>query len=279
MEENRKVMDKNKVPRRISIGELRPVVAFANYTDVLPGAVWGEREIPDFELILAIEGRFAYECAGTPTLFLEAGDVLLIPPHVRHTFRRLDEPRHAVFSCIHGELLPGARWGRGDYRFQPEPRRVTHTRGDAAIHDLFRRCRDTHAGYARYRTELLESILKEIWIRLAEYWSGGQAGPPSGRVKAMADYLRRHLREPVSRRVLAREFSVTPEHVNALFRKHLGVTPTQFVHRERVRLAYRYLRDDGLSVKEVAARVGFDDPFYFSRVFRRVLMRNPSSVR
>ena len=97
-------------------------------------------------------------------------------------------------------------------------------------------------------------------------------------MKGMVSYLRAHLNVKMTRRGLADEFGITPEHVNALFRKQLGVTPTQFIHREQMQLAYRYLRDEGLSVKETAARVGFDDPFYFSRVFKRVMHRTPASV-
>lgn len=272
-------MDRNKKTLRLSVRDIRPVVAYSNYIEVPKGAVWGERRIPDLELILAVAGAFSYEPRNGVPVRMEAGDLLLIPPNEWHVFRRLDEPAHAVFSCIHAELTSRARWASGRYRFQPEPFRVTRTEGDAAIHDLFRRCSEVYGGYDRYRAELLEAILKEIWIRLAEYWSGGKEGRTSRRVKAMVTYLRVHLRERVSRRTLANEFGITPEHVNALFRKELGVTPTQFIHRERVLRAYRHLRDDGATVKEAAVRVGFDDPFYFSRVFRRVLMRNPSSVK
>ena len=98
-------------------------------------------------------------------------------------------------------------------------------------------------------------------------------------MERMVAYLRAHLCEQVSRRDLAREFSVTPEYVNALFKRELNVSPTQFVHRERALLAYRYLRDDRLSVKEVAARVGFSDPFYFSKVFKRLVGVSPSQYR
>ena len=272
-------MDKCKHPRLLAGRDLRPVVGFANYTAVRRGAAWGERVIPDLELVLVVEGRFSYEPRGSAPAALLPGDVLLIPPREPHTLRRLDAPVHAVFSCIHVELVPGACWGAGEYRFRPAPRRVTHVQGDAAIHDLFRRCSDVFSGYAHSRGDLLECIVKELWLRLAEYWGGSQGGRPSGRVRAMEAHLRAHLAEPVSRQVLAREFSVTPEHVNALFRRHLGVTPTQFVHRERVHWAYRLLRDEGMSVKEAAARVGFEDPLYFSRVFRRVMLRAPSSVR
>ena len=271
-------MDKNKKSVQLTAAELQPVVSVANYQEVSRGRAWGERQIPDFELILIVEGRFSYETRTEPPLILNAGDVLLIPPLVWHTVRRLDEPAHAVFSCIHGELIPGAKWARGDYQFFPEPPRVTRTGGDAAIHDLFMRCRTVYEGYDKYRAVLLETILKELWVRLAGFWSGSQSGDCSGRMKGMVAYLRAHLDQQITRRSLAREFGITPEHVNALFKKQLGVTPTQFIHRERMLLAYRYLRDEGASVKEVAARVGFEDPFYFSRVFKRVMHRTPASV-
>lgn len=271
-------MDNNKKSVQLTVREIRPVVTVANYQEVARGRYWGERQIPDFELILIVEGRFAYETRTAPALILTAGDVLLIPPLEWHTIRRLDKPAHAVFSCIHGELIPKARWGRGEYHFSPEPQRVTRIHGDAVIHDLFMRCRTVYEGYDKYREVLLETILKEIWVRLAGFWSGGASEDLSGRIKCMVSYLRAHLDKKITRRSLAREFGITPEHVNALFKKQLGVTPTQFINRERMQLAYRYLRDEGLSVKETAARVGFEDPFYFSRVFKRVMHRTPASV-
>jgi AraC-like DNA-binding protein len=175
-------------------------------------------------------------------------------------------------------MIPNARWSAGDYRLTPKPRLVTATAGDAAIHDLFMRCAEVFAGYDKYRFELLETLLKEIYIRLAEHWEGGRSRPVSARIHPMITYLRSNLSRRVTRRDLACVFKITPEHVNALFRKELGVTPTQFIHRERVMLAYRHIRDRGLSVKEVAAMVGFDDPFYFSRVFKRIMKRSPASI-
>lgn len=272
-------MDGNKIKKVLSLRELRPVVQVANYREVERGACWGERVIPDLELILVVAGRFSYEARGASPLILGVGDVLLIPPGEWHTFRRLDEPVHAAFSCIHGELVPNARWAAGDYRLRPEPLRVTATGTDAAIHDLFMRCSETHEGYDRYRAELLEAVTREIWIRLAEYWEGGGGGRIPERIRPMVSYLRAHLQDRIGRRDLARVFRITPEHVNALFRKELGVTPTQFLHREKMFRAYRCIRDQGISVKEAAAQVGFDDPFYFSRVFKRIFKRAPSSLR
>jgi len=258
--------------------DIRPTVRVANYFDVPSGRVWGERVIPDLELILIVEGRFAYEAAREDAIPLAAGDVLCIPPSTPHVFGRTDRAGRAVISCIHGELADDGTWAAGDYRLDPSPQVVTHLEADREAHGLFRRCAAVFEGYSRCRAPLLRAVACEIWLRLAERWTSGEDHRLSLRMERMVAYLRAHLCEPVSRRDLAREFSVTPEHVNALFKKELGVSPTQFVHRERAQLAYRYLRDDRLSVKEVAARVGFSDPFYFSKVFKRVMLVPPSDV-
>jgi two-component system response regulator YesN len=56
------------------------------------------------------------------------------------------------------------------------------------------------------------------------------------------------------------------------------MTPSAVINRERVMLAYRLIHEQGKSVKEAAYAVGYQDPFYFSRVFKRTLGIPPSQV-
>jgi AraC-like DNA-binding protein len=125
---------------------------------------------------------------------------------------------------------------------------------------------------------LVQAIAREILIRLARRWAGDTAGGVTPRMERMMSWLRAHLEESVSRQDLAREFALTPEYVNALFKKELGITPTQFIHRERVLRASRHMQSRGLSVKQAAARVGFNDPSYFSKVFKRIMGVPPSRI-
>jgi transcriptional regulator GlxA family with amidase domain len=155
---------------------------------------------------------------------------------------------------------------------------VTETHHDPTIHGLFKRCSEVFCGYSRYRTALLQTIVREIWLRLAEHWRSGDNPQVSRRMEQMVEFLRQHLHEPISRQDLAEQFSMTPEHINALFKKELGVTPTQLIHRERVYRAYQWIRNEGLSVKQAAEKVGFCDPFYFSKVFKRIMGLSPSEV-
>jgi len=58
-----------------------------------------------------------------------------------------------------------------------------------------------------------------------------------------------------------------------------GVTFEQLLDGLRHRLALRFVREQGLSVKEAAYRLGFSDPAAFSRAFKRWTGTNPSAAR
>jgi len=260
---------------------VRPAVHYANYFALRDGRRrWGPRILEDAELILVVAGEFAYAAAGREVA-LQDGDVLCIPPGVEHVFRHVrDRSYGAVISCIHLELAPG-RWGAGDYCPAPLPPTVTATRGDMALHPLFRQCRDVYEGHLPYREELLATIAKDIWLRLAGHWRrGAEARPsPSRRAARMAAAIERELPGRVDRHRLARDFGIGPEHVNALLRKELGMTPTRIRHRALIVQACRLLQEDGLTVKEAAARTGFHDAFHFSKVFKRVMGVPPAAFK
>jgi two-component system response regulator YesN len=95
-------------------------------------------------------------------------------------------------------------------------------------------------------------------------------------MRRILSFIRRNLTNDLSRSVLAHEMGVTPQYMNPLFRKELGMTPSELVNRERVHFASRLMAAEGLSVKEAAARAGYNDQFYFSRVFKRIMNYPPS---
>ena len=260
--------------------DVRPEVNVANYFDPRPGTVWGPRRIPDFELILVVSGRSSYaeEGGGWRETLVDPGQVLRIPPETTHIFKTCEEPGQHTIACIHLEPLKGFRWVEGGRRPEPPPL-LTDVAGDFAVHELFARAAETFSGVGKHRACILEKIAAELWLRLAEYWEGGHAPRQSPLLKAMKAYLDRNLVQKLSRRDLAREFKVTPEHVNAVFKRELGVSPTQYVHRSRVYLACRCLREEGLGVKETAGRVGFEDEFHFSKVFKKVTGQAPNVFR
>jgi AraC-like DNA-binding protein len=64
-----------------------------------------------------------------------------------------------------------------------------------------------------------------------------------------------------------------------LFRKDLGMTPMHFLRGVRLTQGRFLLEQTALRVKEVSANVGFEDPLYFSRIFRGAYGMSPAEYR
>ncbi|MCL4860593.1 MAG: AraC family transcriptional regulator [Caldilineaceae bacterium] len=258
--------------------EIRPVVRIANYHRVAPGQSWPNRSIPDLQLILAVEGEYLYLEQNNPPLPVLAGSVLWIEPGRRHTFCAVSaEP--GLITGMHLELAAVGAWAAGDYRMTPAPEPVTVSTDVDYLHNRFKRLAAVFDSYTPYRSEQTSAIASEIVFMLAGYWRKTTSPARSPRMELMIRYIRANLRQPLSRRELGRAFGITPEHVNVLFRKELGMTPAAVINRERVLAAYRMLHEQGCSVKEAAYAVGYNDPLYFSRVFKMVFGVSPSLAR
>ncbi|NOY74813.1 MAG: helix-turn-helix transcriptional regulator [Kiritimatiellaeota bacterium] len=260
--------------RRVGVEDVEPLVRQANYFKLSGGErSWGPRSISDYELIHIAAGDFAYDNLETGESFsVPEGATLCIPPAERHLFRMVAErPYGSIIACVHFELLGNGTRVNGDYIPEPEPPLITLTDGSVPIHQLFRNCRDVFERYGPRRDALLSVMLKEIWLRLSEFWSGEPHSIVAKRTEAMLGFIRENAPRVVSRRELGGRFGLTPEHVNAIFKKELGMTPTEVSHRIRVNLACGYIQEDGLSLQQTAEKCGFRDEYHFSRVFKKVM--------
>jgi AraC family transcriptional regulator len=92
-------------------------------------------------------------------------------------------------------------------------------------------------------------------------------------------YISDHSNQDLTLEVLAQQAGFSPFHFARLFRKTTGVTPHQYVRRERLAHARRLLESTRLSLAEVALESGFGDQSYFTRVFKGALRVTPAAYR
>jgi transcriptional regulator GlxA family with amidase domain len=99
------------------------------------------------------------------------------------------------------------------------------------------------------------------------------------RIEQSVAYMTQHLNQSLQVATLAARASISPSHFFALFKRRIGLAPMDYFTRLRMERAGRLLEATSLSVKEVAAELGYEDPFYFSRVFKSVNHLAPSGFR
>lgn len=91
--------------------------------------------------------------------------------------------------------------------------------------------------------------------------------------------IERRLPEALSVAELALAVNLSPSRFSHLFRAMLGTAPLRYIRGRRMEHARHLLESTFLSVKEVMARVGCNDPSHFTRDFRRHHGIPPSGCR
>ncbi len=105
--------------------------------------------------------------------------------------------------------------------------------------------------------------------------------PPqtSALAKQAVAYLHQNYTRPLSRQEIADELGMSDDYFSRTFNMELGISPWEYLNRYRVAQAKQLLSNTTESVQRISHRVGFTDPAYFSRVFRKQVGMSPSAFR
>lgn len=98
-------------------------------------------------------------------------------------------------------------------------------------------------------------------------------------VSMVEEYMKKHYMENISMRDAAEAVNYSEPYFCKMFKKQYGKSFTACLTEYRMREAKKLLWKPDVNVKEVGARVGYPDPNYFTKVFRRVTGMTPSDYR
>ena len=92
-------------------------------------------------------------------------------------------------------------------------------------------------------------------------------------------YLQENYNQPVDFSSLADSLAVSAPYLSKLFHEQEGKSPSRYLTDLRMRKAQKLLMDTQLTVREIAVRVGYPDPFHFSRNFKNAMGISPAQFR
>ena len=206
-----------------------------------------------------------------------AGEIVLIPSRIPHAYGASDDDPwmiewiHFQGACASGFAgLLGAsdemRVLRGDFEGGDFPQ--------------FSRIYETlEGGYTPLNllktVAHLRTILTELYTRLLD-------GPPRGaeaRVRKSMEWMQAQPTSRTSLAALAKTAGLSIPHYCSLFRRLAGYPPMEHLRRLNIQHACQMLDTSSLPIGEIAARLGWEDPLYFSRCFRRVTGKSPKAWR
>jgi AraC family transcriptional regulator, arabinose operon regulatory protein len=92
-------------------------------------------------------------------------------------------------------------------------------------------------------------------------------------------YMQEHINENISLSDLSRHYNYSVSRFSNLFKHKTGYAPIDYFLQMKMQKACQQLDFTGLSIKEIAFSMGFDDPYYFSKRFRTIIGVSPKKYR
>ena len=241
-----------------------------------PGGKLGPRTQADFQLVLLYSGSLEIR-VDDRQIDLAPGEMCLLAPGGREFFTFAPSvPAHHGWCAVRP----------GSVAALPEARLLAAARagGKAVISERMAQIMAIAFPIPEQAAPgLLESIacaVMEEFLRAVEAGATDPARPPLPEaVRRARDFVDLHYPEPLDLTRLGRAAGVAPKHLGKLFRRHLGVTPVRHLWQVRTARGAQLLIGTGLTLGEIAERVGFQNPFHFSRLIRQEFGVSPRQLR
>jgi AraC family transcriptional regulator len=157
---------------------------------------------------------------------------------------------------------------------------------DPALNHLCATCAELLAARIPGSSRIIADLTQLFAAYLAEKYTTSASGQPEFRgglpirqLRKVEDYVREHLAEEISVEALAERTELSPFHFSRVFKESTGMTPMQFVTRERITRAQQLIRETSRSLIEIGLEVGYSNPSHFAKVFRKVAGVTPTEFR
>lgn len=231
-------------------------------------------------LNLTVEGRGRVN-QGPDLFHAEPGDVLLFPPNLPHDYSWEAKKRNWTHLWLYFSPLPHwaplLNWPQrsgGVLGFRLEDAE-TLRRVRAAMERCLEMYQSPHKNRLQFCGNYLEETL--LWCDTQNPFSQGSGS--DGRIGKVVSFMMKNFADPLNAPVLARQANLSLSRFAHLFRETTGMSPLRYLESLRIWKSQELLIGTSKSIKEISQEIGFQDPLYFSKVFRRNLRASPRQFR
>lgn len=266
-------------------------VSGAGYSNVPPGVRYPRsvhpglyqfgwdrgRVLPEYQALYITHGEGQFESEPSGTRKVSAGNMLLLFPGVWHRYRPSRRTGWVEYWVSYsGDYA--RRLVERDFIRPADP--VLNTGlDDTILHPylaVLDRVRREPPGYQ----QLIAANTMEI---LAASLAAVRTARTGGKMTAVIRGARRIIEEQTEQLVdmerLAAGLHMSYAHFRRVFKQQTGLSPYQYHLQLRINRARELLHGTTLSIKQVAARLNFENSYHFSKIFRKKAGMSPSQWR
>lgn len=235
--------------------------------------------ISDFVLIYCVDGEGWFEVEDTH-ITVTSNSFFILPAGLHHSYGAdSGKPWTIYWFHFQGSLAPL-------YARLPDKLNMIMPTSNSRIrerNDLFEEIFSTldralTPDSIRYASALFHHYIATL-KSLPEYRGVFGNGDPDDIIEATVHFLMENVEKPLTLQEIADYSGFSASHLSAVFKRRTGQAPLPYFNHLKIRRACRLLTDTDMKMNSICNKVGIADPYYFSRLFSKVIGMSPSEYR
>lgn len=242
-------------------------VPAACYKSYAPGYVFRQKKRKYEGITLILSGEMEWIGEGEQQI-LRTGDLLLQEQNDRYQLKIVgDEPAEYMVISYLAEPMEKLR--------SLLPGRFFHSPRLSKYRDLFGEAIRLGNSQALCTGARICSAVQEILCCVIQEYARKSAMSEGSYAESAMLFMEQNFSMPITCDLIANEVGISPSHLRALFKKEHGVSLVTALNGIRIRHAKNMLKSGVFTLREVAAQCGFQNEYYFSRVFKEITGISP----
>jgi len=237
-----------------------------------------KKGLPENFLFYCVDGHGWYKI-GDKRYEVGPNECFILPQNVEHAYGSSeDDPWTIYWLHFGGTLLPN---------FNALPVIQNHFKSRAVrssneMVGLFMKIYKTlELGYS-IDNLLFANMCLSHFITLFIYNQKHFVASPTEKIDCIDSailFMQEHINENITLNELSHRYNYSPSRFSSLFKQRTGYAPIDYFIQMKMQKASQHLGITDKSIKDIALSMGFDDPYYFSKRFTKVMGMSPTRYR
>lgn len=262
----------------ITYSDFNPTVFYVSKVKMVMEGVYHDHDFAELAYVLTGKGKYLVE---GQEFDVEAGDLVICNPGVKHT-HIITNPKEPTIEIISGFTGFHFRNMPPNSIELPDGGYILHTHAELK-QEISKHCfamiaeRESNqiGRYFMFKTHLMQMLLL-VMREIGDVENTDQKGynfetyNKNYAVNRIITYLNENYEHKISLEQIAHNMYLSPVYISKIFKEETGESPINYLIKIRLEKAKDILRsEDGGSIKSIANRVGYDDVYHFSKLFKK----------
>lgn len=229
----------------------------------------------DYQIILIIDGYVSIN--HNNTIFkAKNSQFVLIPPNIENDYQ-FSNPVHAVWVHFSGSSVDSILQSYGIDAF------TVYTVSDTAVFKhyagkIIKELQSKKSGYTNICNAYMLQILTQLKRKVDENIKR-EAYSKGPDINITVDEMKTNFATNTNIEYYAKMCNMSVSRYSHIFTKMMGTSPHKFLTELRISHAKFLLTNTNVKILDIAKNIGYEDPFYFSKAFKKTTGLSPSDFR